>query len=92
VKFTQAHNFALTTWWATRAANSSLGNVDRIMTPVLAIYFTYMVANAINYYSCTVSQSGFAFMTIKSWFAIFFDITFSKSVLEHAMTIVVLSV
>ena len=50
-----------------------------------------MAANAINY-SYTVSQSGFAFMTINSWFAIFFDITFSKSVLEHAMTIVVLSV
>jgi hypothetical protein len=38
VKLTQAHNLALTTWLATSAANSSLGNVDRIMTPVLAIF------------------------------------------------------
>src|ERR671922_1233751 len=96
VKLTHAHNFALTTLLAISAANSSLGNVDRIMTPVLSM-FIYIVANTINYYyynyySCTISQSGFAFMTIKSWFAMFFDITFSKSAFEHAMTIVVLSV
>src|SRR6266508_4522087 len=90
VKLTQAHNFALTTLLAISAANSSLGNVDRIMTPVLSM-FIYIVANTINY-SCTISQRGFAFMTIKSWFAMFFDITFSKSAFEHAMTIVVLSV
>jgi hypothetical protein len=38
VKLTQAHNFVLTASLATRTANSSLGNVDRIMTPVLVIF------------------------------------------------------
>ena len=43
-------------------------------------------------YSSIISQRGFAFITINSWLDIFFDITFSKSAFEHAMTMVVLSV
>lgn len=89
VKLTQAHNPRSTIFLPMSAAIASPENVE---TTITARAFPTAALTNPSIYPCTVSQSGFAFMIIRSSLLAFLEATFSKSAFEHAMTTVVLSV